>query len=211
MHDLLTLRTGRLVLTPPTEADIDAIHLACQDPEVQRWTTVPSPYTRQDAEQFVELTAERWQSGEELTWAIHDATGLVGMVGLHRIADGAAEIGYWVSAAARGRGYGAEAGCAVVDFALGPMRLERLEWHAVAGNVASARLARSLGFRFEGVRRQGTRTAGRREDAWLAGLVSGDDRSPVDWPVLAPLTSALPVMRRRARGGRALRAGAAAR
>ncbi|WOF23771.1 GNAT family N-acetyltransferase [Microbacterium betulae] len=184
MREPLILRTGRLTLTPPDEDDVEAIRLACQDPDVQRWTTVPSPYTREDAERFVELVAGGWRTGEEYNWAVRDATGLVGMIGLSRISDGAAELGYWMSADARGRGYGTEAGCAVVDFALGPMRLERLEWHAVAGNEPSARLARSLGFRYEGTRRRGIRTAGRREDAWLAGLVASDDRAPVGWPVL---------------------------
>jgi len=199
VRDPLMLRTARLTLTPPTEDDVEAIHLACQDTEVQRWTNVPSPYTREDAEQFVVLCAERRSAGEEITWAIHDAEGLVGMIGLHRIGDGSAELGYWISADARGRGYGAEAGCAVVDFALGPMRLERIEWHAVAGNEPSARLARSLGFRFEGTRRRGIRASAEREDAWIAGLVASDDRSPVDWPVLEPRTASLSIRRRRRR------------
>ncbi|GAA4781900.1 GNAT family N-acetyltransferase [Microbacterium gilvum] len=202
MRETLALRTARLELAPPIADDIDAIHLACQDPAVQRWTAIPSPYTRDDAAAFVARSIERSRTGEECTWAVHDAEGLVGMIGLHRIADGAAEIGYWMSAGARGRGYGAEAGCAVVDFALGPMRLERIEWHAVAGNEASARLAQSLGFRFEGTRREGLRTDGRREDAWIAGLVSTDDRSPVEWPVLAPRTAPLRVRRRRPRPAR---------
>jgi len=51
----VTLHTDRLVLSIPTEADIDAITAACQDPEVPRWTTVPSPYTRKNAVEFIEL------------------------------------------------------------------------------------------------------------------------------------------------------------
>jgi hypothetical protein len=29
--------------------DVEAVFEACQDPEIQRWTTVPSPYTHNDA------------------------------------------------------------------------------------------------------------------------------------------------------------------
>jgi RimJ/RimL family protein N-acetyltransferase len=182
--DPVVLHTGRLTLQAPTVSDVDAIHRACQDPDVQRWTSVPSPYTREDAEVFVELSAGWWQSGSEHVWAVHNAAGLVGMVGLHRIAQGAAELGYWMSAETRRRGYAAEAARTVVDFAFGPMRLERLEWHAVVGNRPSARLAQALGFRYEGLRRLGIRDGGRSEDGWIAGLLAGDDRAPVEWPVL---------------------------
>ncbi len=100
----VTLRTARLVLAPPTEADVDAIAAGASDPEVPRWTVVPSPYTRADAEDFVEKTARWWDEGTEFTWAIHLADGFAGMIGLHRAAPGgSAEIGYWMAPAARGR------------------------------------------------------------------------------------------------------------
>lgn len=67
----LDLRRGRLVLTPPTEADLDRITEVCQDPDIQRWTTVPSPYGRADAESFLaDLADPGWRTGAELTWAI---------------------------------------------------------------------------------------------------------------------------------------------
>ncbi|KQZ05220.1 acetyltransferase [Microbacterium sp. Root53] len=177
------LRTGRLRLSAPVEADVDAIHRICQDELIQRYTTVPSPYRREDAESFVRLVAEWWEAGSECVWALRDAEGLVGMVGLHRIKDGAAELGYWLAPEARGRGYMAEATRAVVDFAFGPMRLERLEWHAVVGNTGSARVAQSLGFQLEGVRRSGLAGHGARMDGWIAGLLATDPRIPQAWSV----------------------------
>ena len=45
----VVLRTERLTLSVPTEADVDAIFEACQDAEIRRYTTVPSPYERQHA------------------------------------------------------------------------------------------------------------------------------------------------------------------
>ena len=40
-----TVRTERLLLRPPVDADVDAITRACQDPDNQRWlSTLPSPY-----------------------------------------------------------------------------------------------------------------------------------------------------------------------
>ena len=49
----VTLRTARLELSIPVDTDVDAIYDACQDPDIQRYTTVPSPYGRQDAVGFV--------------------------------------------------------------------------------------------------------------------------------------------------------------
>lgn len=40
--DLPTLRDGDLVLRPKRAEDADAITAACQDPEIPRWTLVPS-------------------------------------------------------------------------------------------------------------------------------------------------------------------------
>lgn len=186
----VTLQTERLVLSIPTEADIDAIAAACQDPEVPRWTTVPSPYTRDDAADFVDLVAQWWADGVETVWAVRCDGELAGMIGLHRITrhphGDEAEIGYWGTAAYRGQGVMGEAARAVVDWAFDGqgLGLYRLDWRAVAGNVPSARMARALGFRYEGMLRQGLTSPRGRDDGWIGGLLATDDRSPVDWPVL---------------------------
>ena len=39
---------------------------------LQRYTTVPSPYTREHAEGFIEKSRGWWESGSEATWAIRD-------------------------------------------------------------------------------------------------------------------------------------------
>lgn len=188
--DPVTLHTERLVLSIPTAADIDAITAACQDPEVSRWTTVPSPYSRENAAAFVDLVAGWWADGVETVWAIREGEVLAGMIGLHRITEhphgGEAEIGFWGVAAFRGRGVMGEAARAVIDFAFGELRLARVAWRAVVGNVPSARTARSLGFRYEGTLRQGLASARGRDDGWIAGLLASDDRHPVVWPVLSP-------------------------
>ncbi|WP_435743505.1 GNAT family N-acetyltransferase [Microbacterium sp. PMB16] len=184
----VTLTTERLVLRAPTVADIDAIEQACQDPEIPRWTTVPSPYTRKDAEEFVRLVAEWWASGAETLWAIYVDDKLSGMIGLHHIEEhdtgGYAEIGFWMTAESRGRGYLVEAARAVIDWGFADLGLVRIGWRAVAGNVPSARAARAVGFRYEGLLRQALTGPRGRDDGWIAGLLVGDDRTPVAWPVL---------------------------
>jgi len=184
----VTLRTDRLVLRAPTAADVDWITAACQDPEIPRWTTVPSPYTRQHAVDFVELVAGWWAEDVETVWGVFHDDVLAGMVGLHHITPhdtgGAAELGYWATAASRGKGFMTEAARTVVDWGFAELGLARITWRAVVGNVASARTARALGFRYEGMLRQGLTSPRGRDDGWMAGLLATDDRTPVDWPVL---------------------------
>ncbi|MBF4630120.1 GNAT family N-acetyltransferase [Clavibacter michiganensis subsp. phaseoli] len=187
--DPVTLRTARLVLRPPALDDVDAIHVACQDPAIQRYVPVPVPYAREDAVSYVaDFCADGWASGERLTWAVLEGGRLVGTVGLHDIADGAAEIGYWLAPGARGRGMMREAAEAAVDHgfdAATGLGLARIGWRAYAGNAGSAAVARALGFRFEGIARLGAAGRDGREDDWLAGLLATDDQTPPTWPVLA--------------------------
>ncbi len=42
-----------LQLRPWLNADVESLHLACQNEDIQRWTTVPSPYTLSHAQDFV--------------------------------------------------------------------------------------------------------------------------------------------------------------
>lgn len=182
------LHTERLELRVPTAADIDAITAACQDPEISRWTTVPTPYTREHAEGFVELVTQSWADESEAIWGIFRTDVLVGMVGLHRISlhtgGGSAELGYWATAESRGRGFMVEASQAVIDWAFAELTLARVHWQAVTGNIASARTARALGFRYEGVMRQRLTSPRGRDDGWVAGLLPTDDRTPLEWAVL---------------------------
>ncbi|MCK3769590.1 GNAT family N-acetyltransferase [Microbacterium aerolatum] len=183
----VTLHTERLVLRAPTADDVDAITAACQDPEIPRWTTVPSPYTRAHAEGFVDLIANWWADGSQTIWGIIHDDVLVGVVGLHHItthpSGGSTELGYWATAESRGRGFMVEASRAVIDWGFANLELARINWRAVAGNVPSARTARALGFQYEGLMRQGLTSPRGRDDGWTAGLLASDDRTPVEWPI----------------------------
>ncbi|MDA2964604.1 MAG: GNAT family N-acetyltransferase [Actinomycetota bacterium] len=94
--ELLTHR-----LRPLQSSDAEWIYHACQDTEVQRWTQIPRPYTREHAKSFVID-----QNGELLANAIIDSrTGEpAGVAGIHHIKDGVATVGYWIAPQARRAG-----------------------------------------------------------------------------------------------------------
>lgn len=76
--DPVILSTERLLLRPVGPQDADAAYAACQDPDIQRWTTVPSPYLREHAEAFTGTFAPNgWRDDSEFTFAVllKDASG----------------------------------------------------------------------------------------------------------------------------------------
>jgi len=76
-----------------------------------------------------------------------DESEVVGGTGLHpRVGDGGLEIGYWVSAAAVGRGYATELSAALTRVAFALRDVDRVHIHVDPENVASARVPRKLGF-----------------------------------------------------------------
>jgi RimJ/RimL family protein N-acetyltransferase len=177
------LRGDRVLLAVPTRDDIERITELCQDEQIQRCTTVPSPYRRRDAYVFVrEMVPDGWESGRELSWAVRDPQDhtVLGMVAVALDGHGSAEIGYWLAAEARGAGLMTEAVRLVVDHAFAPegLSLQRLIWHASVGNWASRRVAWRLGFTVEGTIRAHLPKRGERQDAWVATLLAGDKREP---------------------------------
>ncbi|ACZ30501.1 acetyltransferase, GNAT family [Xylanimonas cellulosilytica DSM 15894] len=197
------LASEHVRLSTPTVDDVEHIDAMCQDEQIQRWTTVPSPYRREHAEDFVTRFVPRgWESGRELTWAIRRAGDvlpgeaeptLLGMVGLHLDAtpapNGSGEVGFWMAPGARGRGLMTEAARLVVDYGLDPegLGLARVEWRAVVGNWGSRRIAWKVGIRVEGEIRGLLVHRGVRLDGWVGTILPGDPREPNEpWPAHAP-------------------------
>ncbi|MBD0293317.1 MAG: GNAT family N-acetyltransferase, partial [Jiangellaceae bacterium] len=195
------LRGERVWLAAPTRDDVDQITELCQDPDIQRWTTVPSPYTRRDAYWFVhEHVRQGWEAGAELTWAVRDRDrGVRGMIALRLDGAGSAELGFWLGAAFRDSGLIVEAARLVADRAFDPdgLDLTRLVWRASIGNWASRRVAWKLGFRFHGVVRKELGKHGERHDAWLATLLADEPREPAQRWFDVPTLSADGVLLRR--------------
>ncbi|MEE6286154.1 bifunctional GNAT family N-acetyltransferase/nucleoside triphosphate pyrophosphohydrolase family protein [Georgenia sp. MJ173] len=177
------LGDGDLELSIPTAADIDRITDLCQDPDIQRWTTVPSPYARVDAERFVhDAVVAGWHRGVP-TWAVRrrdddGGTLLVGMIDLHGAEHGGAEVGYWLAPDARGAGVMHRAVGLVLDAGFDRLGLEVVQWRADVGNWASWRVVWRHGFRKEGTVRRLGLSRGRTVDQWIGTLLPGDPREP---------------------------------
>ena len=185
----VTLRTARFVLSPPREHDVDAVFAACQDAELQRYTTVPVPYTAGDAASFVgEFVPQAWSDGTEYVFGIRHGVDapLMGVVAWQRERSA---VGYWLDAQHRGRGVMTEAVRGLLDWVFTHDDVDLLHWECYAGNTGSAIVAQRTGFRWKGeglcsvVDRDGAHPWG-----WLGELRReeiGTLQPRSEWPVLA--------------------------
>jgi len=188
-----TVTTERLLLRPLGPDDAEAVHAACQDPEIPRWTPVPSPYTREHAADFTgRICPEGWRDDSVYNFGVftRDGAVLLGCMGLIRLAGALpapsrqAELGYWTAKEARGRGYTVEAGRALCRWAFESLGAERIEWYAEAGNEASRAVALRIGFVMEGLIRAKIVHEGTRRDAWSGSLLPSDWGRPSATPYL---------------------------
>jgi RimJ/RimL family protein N-acetyltransferase len=152
--ELPALRDGDLVLRPKRRHDLDAITAACQDPEIPRWTFVPSPYTRADAEAFLKRSREEHAAGTAAHFLAVDADSdtLLGAISVMEIdrQRGSGELGYWVTADARGRGVATRAVRMITAWARDELGLMQLEIRAHKDNMPSRRVAEKAGYRDTG-------------------------------------------------------------
>ncbi|MER8044184.1 GNAT family N-acetyltransferase [Streptomyces sp. NPDC094032] len=183
----ITLTTDRLRLRLFTPQDAEAVYAACQDPDIQRWTTVPSPYQRKDADFFVNrLVPEGWSTDREYTFAVEPVQGgpLLAATGLMARGEGVREVGFWLAREHRGKGYMTETVGAVAHWAFTSLGCHRLLWRAEVGNTASRAVAERSGFTLEGVERAGLVNNGTVRDAWLGSLLPSDLGLPAKLPYL---------------------------
>lgn len=149
--DVLTLR-------PPVAADVPAITRICRDPDIQRWTRVPSPYGPEDARTFVLMATGALAEGRGAHLLATPTGGPLeevwGCVGVSRdAADLTGELGYWVAPGARGQRVATRAARLMARFAFDHLGLFALHLHTATGNAASRRVAQAIGFRHVGVLR----------------------------------------------------------
>lgn len=161
------LHDGVIALRAWREEDVPALVASCADEQTTRFTSVPTPYTPEDARLFVGTG----RSDAALPLAIvsrEDETQVLGAVGLHAVDRGRArgEIGYWTSPWARRQGVATRALELLSGWALDPqgLGLRRLELYAEPVNLASQEVARRAGYVRGDLVRGGIALRGRRRD-----------------------------------------------
>lgn len=193
MNRVPTLSDGVVTLRGHREDDVPDVLAQCQDPQMQAWTSVPVPYTLDDAKTYVRhVVPGGWDAGVEWGFAFSaaDQDGVdrfAGGVTLRHQGDGLAEIGYGTSPWARGRGLTERAARLALRWGFEERDLLAVEWVTMRWNWPSRRLAWRLGFAI-GQDRRWMRHRGALVPAWYGTLARGEEAAPrhpwYDVPVL---------------------------
>lgn len=148
-------------------------------PELGAWLPWAHPaYSILDAERWIAHTIDAHATRREFPFGVFDAAGgaLVGGVGVNQIqtTHRVGNIGYWVATPWTGRGVARQAARHAARFGFDELRLTRLEIIALPTNLASCRVAESLGARRECLARNRIVFHGQTHDAVVYSLVPRD-------------------------------------
>jgi RimJ/RimL family protein N-acetyltransferase len=151
-HDCPVLVSETLVLRAPHAEDIDAIAILANNPAVATMLSrMPHPYTRADAETFVQASSKRENGNCVYAITETESGRFLGCVGL-QIRDGgrSAELGYWIGEPFWGRGIATEAVHAVIAMAFRTRDIDYVDARCRVTNPASRRVLQKSGFQFQG-------------------------------------------------------------
>jgi RimJ/RimL family protein N-acetyltransferase len=153
------LADGALVLRPWRLEDVPRVTEICQDPEISRWTRVPSPYSEEHARAWIEQTERDWADCRHGAFAVTDPGDRRGR--------------------RSGRPAPARGLCAAgLDRLLGRPRGARARDRdrrvTDPENEPSQRVAEAAGFRRDGLLRSYIELQGGRRDCVLYSLLAGE-------------------------------------
>lgn len=165
---IVTLSDGRVTLRPWTRDDARFMAEASADSAVRRYNGVHDregrpapPISILQAEAAIDQIVMSWRgfattgTPRGVAFAITDARsgGLVGCCGVDDwTEEDVAQVGYWIAADARGRGYATRAVILLTRW-LFELGAARVFLTIVAGNDGSVAVARRAGFVYEGTMR----------------------------------------------------------
>lgn len=149
------LTTERLSLLPVQAAETEDFFPLFSDPAISKdmaWTAHTAP---EQSRKFLVEAENSLKLMRAVHWGVRHEGNLVGLFSLidvrgrHRSIDyDRAELAYWLSPYYHRRGFMTEAGMAVIEFAFTQMNLNKLIVSHHAGNTASEKLIRKLGFKY---------------------------------------------------------------
>jgi RimJ/RimL family protein N-acetyltransferase len=144
------LETPRLELEPVSTAHAEALHQAVIDsrPELLPWMPWAREPTLEASHEAAARSEGAWLDDREFHFVVVErGTGAVlGVAGLNREGESAAELHYWIRSDHTGLGLATEAGRALIDWAPAALGAQRLTLWAGRENQASRRVAEKLGF-----------------------------------------------------------------
>lgn len=112
--------------------------------------------TIEDTQNYIEHCLHRYYKVEEISFVIIMDENIVGRIGLHHIDinNKHAEIGYWLTEKAQGRGVVSKSCKTIITYGFKELDLHRIEIKAAAENLKSQAIPLKFSFKQEGILRQ---------------------------------------------------------
>lgn len=162
-----TLSDGNLTLRAWQSSDVNFVYDSCQDPDILEFTTVPAPYTQNDAREFIESRIHLFNAKKYIPFAGVVDGELAMSVSLHDIIyfDHVCEVGYWVNPRFRGQGLAKRAVDLITNYGFS-IGFRRIQGYVLPENLGSQKVLLGAGFELEAslanclTRRDGTQSAG---------------------------------------------------
>ena len=138
-------------LRPFSDDDLSLVAALAEDPYLPLIGTIPSPFTPEGGQAYIERQHQRLADGAGWSFAVVDVSTdqAVGSAGLWLNPDRPATAGYAVAPRFRGRGYATAAMTALTVFAWTRPGIDRIELYIEPGNRASVTVAERCGYRQE--------------------------------------------------------------
>jgi len=160
MISVPTLTHGEVTVRPVRMRDSHAISRLLKDNRewLKQWeATVPHSFTAPPARHMIKSVLRLARQDQVAPFVIEFRGRVVGQITLSGISFGSlasGAIGYWVAESAAGKGITPSAVALVTDWAFTTLGIHRVEVCIRPENIASLRVVRKLGMRYEGLRRR---------------------------------------------------------
>jgi len=156
----MRLETKRLVLREFEKGDGISLRKNVDNPNISRhMSAIPYPYTEKDVEfwfnRCAEKRKEKPRKDYQFSITIKPSDKVVGGIGLVKVGEGVAEIGYWIGEKYWRNGYVFEGASRVIDYAFDDLKLKKVVIFSSVDNVASNELIKKLGLKFVEMKKKG--------------------------------------------------------
>lgn len=170
------LETASLILNCPEQDDTPKIAAILNDEIYSKNTiNIPFPYTAENAEFWISLAKESFESNSQYIFAIRlkENPEIIGGIdlGIDKTFN-KAELGYWVAKEYWNKGIATEAGKEVIKFGFENLNLKRIFATHFDFNESSGRVMEKMGMKKEGVLRSHTFKNGEYQNHLIYAIIN---------------------------------------